>query len=183
MDERESLYARMRSGEPYRAGPELLEDYARAQVISRRFNGTDDPAEGRAILEELTCHVIDGSTQVLPPFHIDFGKFTEFGKDVFVNFGCTFCDQGGIRIGDRTKLGPNVTLVTTNHLLEPEERRWMVSRPVVLGEDVWVGAGAIILSGVTVGDGAVVGAGSVVTKDVPPRTVVAGNPARVLHKI
>ena len=183
MDSREELYARMRSGEPYLAEPQLLEDYKRTIGLLMRFNAEADFDARMAVLREISGRDIPAGVQVIPPFHTDFGRFIEFGENVFVNFGCTFCDQGGIRLGNRVKLGPNVSLITTNHLLEPDKRRWMVNKPIVIGDDVWIGAGASVLPGVTIGDGAVVGAASVVTKDVPPMSVVVGNPARVVRKI
>ncbi|HJK73201.1 MAG TPA: DapH/DapD/GlmU-related protein [Methanocorpusculum sp.] len=102
------------------------------------------------------------------------------GKDVFINSGCHFQDQGGIYIGDGTLIGHSVVLATINHEAEPTIRASMHTKPIVLGKNVWVGSHATILPGVTVGDGAIVAAGAVVTKDVPPGTVVGGVPAKVI---
>lgn len=117
------------------------------------------------------------------PFYTDFGKNIRIGKNVFINFGCTFMDRGGITIGDNAFIAPNVSLITENHGLPADKRRTLVSRPITIGNNVWIGTSAIVLQGVTIGDNAVVGAGSVVTHDVPPNTVVAGNPARIIKKI
>ncbi len=100
-----------------------------------------------------------------------------------MNSGCHFLDQGGITIGDDAMFGPDVKLVTSNHPLDPLDRKAVVSSPIVIGRNAWIGAGAIILPGVEIGENSVVGAGSVVTKDVPPDTVVVGNPAHELRKI
>lgn len=120
---------------------------------------------------------------LVPPLYTDFGKNIRIGKKVFINFGCTFMDRGGITVDDNTFIGPNVQLITENHGIKPDERRTLISKPIVIGKNVWIGAGAIILPGITVGENAVVGAGSVVTKDVPTNTVVAGNPAKIIKYI
>ena len=117
-----------------------------------------------------------------PPVHFDYGFNTFLGDDVFLNFGCTLLDVGRITIGDHTLIGPNVQLLTPTHPTDPELRRDLVegSKPITIGENVWIGGGAIVLPGVTVGDNAIIGAGAVVTKDVPAGATVVGNPARVL---
>jgi acetyltransferase-like isoleucine patch superfamily enzyme len=138
----------------------------------------------RVLLEELTGHALDPSVRVLPPFHTDTGRNLRFGRNVFVNHGCTAMDLGGIDIGDDVMIGPNVQLISSGHPLDPETRRRSITvAPVRIGRGVWIAAGATVLQGVTVGDDAVVGAGAVVTKDVPPRTLVAGVPARVVRHL
>ncbi|KAJ1548385.1 hypothetical protein HK405_003421 [Cladochytrium tenue] len=120
-----------------------------------------------------------------PPFHCDYGCNIALGSGVYMNFGCVVLDGCPVRIGARTMFGPGVHVYTAAHPLDPAERSSGVEfgRPVTIGDDVWVGGGAIILPGVTIGDAAVIGAGSVVTKNVEPYTVVAGNPARVVRSI
>jgi acetyltransferase-like isoleucine patch superfamily enzyme len=113
----------------------------------------------------------------LPPFTTDCGKNTRIGERVFINSGCRFQDQGGITLGDDCLIGHNVVIATLNHDLDPAERATTIPRPVVVGERTWIGAHATLLPGVTIGEGAVVAAGAVVTRDVPPRTVVGGVPA------
>lgn len=137
----------------------------------------------RECFSMLTGRDVPETFRLFPPFTADFGKNIHLGEDVFINSGCRFQDQGGIRIGDRVLIGHNVVIATLNHGMAPEERAHLEPRPVRVASDVWIGAGAIILPGVSVGEGAVVGAGSVVTRDVPARTVVAGNPARPIRSV
>lgn len=142
-------------------------------------------SEGRT---ELLSVVFGGplpeSVTIYPPFFTEHGLNTTFGENVFVNQGCTFMDKGGIRIGNGVMIAPKVSLVTGGHPLPLAERREYLSfAPIVIEDDVWIGAAAVITQGVTVGAGAVVAAGAVVTRDVPARTVVAGVPARVIKNI
>lgn len=113
----------------------------------------------------------------------NFGKNITIGRDVFINSGCHFQDQGGIVIGDGSLIGHNVVLATINHDIDPKNSRKNHYAPITIGSHVWIGASAVVLAGVTIGDWAVVGAGAVVTKDVQPLTVVAGIPARVIKTI
>ena len=120
--------------------------------------------------------------RVLPPFHTDGGRGLRFGRNVFVNHGCTAMDFGGIDIGDDVLIGPNVQLISSGHPLDPaRRRREITTAPIRIGRGAWLAAGATVLQGVTVGEDAVVAAGAVVTKDVPPRALVAGVPARVIR--
>ena len=141
------------------------------------------PEELREIMGRLIGKQVDRSFRMFPPFYTDFGKNITIGKDVFINSGCHFQDQGGIWIGDGTLIGHNVVLATINHALNPEENRKNHYAPITIGAHVWIGSNATILPGVTLGDWAVVAAGAVVTQDVPPRTVVGGVPAKVLKVI
>ena len=120
---------------------------------------------------------------MFPPFYTAFGKTTRVGKNVFVNFGCTFLDQGGITLEDGVFIGPGVKILTEAHPEQPEIRHTLLTRPVIIRRKAWIGAGAIILPGVTVGENAIIAAGAVVTKDVSDNTVVAGVPARILRTI
>lgn len=141
------------------------------------------PEEIRQIMGRLTSREVGEGFTLFPPFYTDFGKNIAIGRNVFINSGCHFQDQGGIAIGDGALIGHNVVLATVNHALEPEKRRRNRYAPIRIGENVWIGSNATILPGVTLGDWAVVAAGAVVTKDVPPMTVVGGVPARVLRTI
>ena len=148
--------------------------------INNRYH---TPEELRGLMGRLTGKEIDDTFRLFPPFYTDFGKNIIFGKDVFVNSGCHFQDQGGITIGDSSLIGHNVVLATINHDLDPRNNRKNHYAPITIGNHVWIGSNATILPGVTLGDWSVVAAGAVVTKDVPPYTVVGGVPAKVLRLI
>lgn len=141
------------------------------------------PEEIREIMGRLTGRDIDDTFRLFPPFYTDFGKNISIGKNVFINSGCRFQDQGGITIGNGTLIGHNVVLATINHDLNPSKNRKNHYAPIKIGNNVWIGANATVLPGVMIGDWAVVAAGAVVTKDVPPMTVVGGVPAKILRVI
>lgn len=141
------------------------------------------PEELREIMSKLIGKRVDSSFRMFPPFYTDFGKNITIGKDVFINSGCHFQDQGGIEIGDGTLIGHNVVLATINHDLNPKENRKNHYAPIKIGAHVWIGSNATILSGVTIGDYAVIAAGAVVTRDVPAMTIVGGVPAKVLKVV
>lgn len=128
---------------------------------------------------ELLVAIFDGplpeSLAILPPFYCDYGRGARFGEKVFINQGCYFLDLGGITIGDRVLIGPRVTLSTAGHPVEVEDRfEFITHAPIVIEDDVWIGAAVTITPGVTIGHGSVVGAGTVVAQDVPPLSVVTG---------
>lgn len=141
------------------------------------------PEELRELMGRLTGKKVDDTFRLFPPFYTDFGKNITIGKDVFINSGCHFQDQGGIIIGDGSLIGHNVVLATINHDLNPENERKNHYAPIRIGAHVWIGSNATILPGVSIGDWAVVGAGAVVTEDVLSFTVVGGVPARILKTI
>ncbi|MEY8333731.1 DapH/DapD/GlmU-related protein [Lachnospiraceae bacterium 47-T17] len=141
------------------------------------------PEEIREIMGRLTGKKIDDSFRLFPPFYTDFGKNITIGKDVFINSGCHFQDQGGITIGDGSLIGHNVVLATINHDLAPSRNRKNHYAPIKIGSHVWIGSNATVLPGVTAGDWAVIAAGAVVTKDVPAMTVVGGVPAKILKAV
>lgn len=146
-------------------------------------NSYHTPEELRKIMERLIGKKLDDTFRLFPPFYTDFGKNITIGKDVFINSGCHFQDQGGITIGDGSLIGHNVVLATINHDLNPKNDRKNHYAPIKIGAHVWIGSNATVLPGVSIGDWAVVAAGAVVTKDVPPYTVVGGLPAKVLKTI
>ena len=167
-------------------GPEFRAEIERAwEILGRLHAGAPgDFGAMRAHLGELTCRELDPSVRVLPPFHTDSGRNLRFGRNVFVNHGCTAMDLGGIDIGDDVMIGPNVHLISSGHPLDPATRRSRITMaPIRIGRGAWIAAGATVLQGVTVGDDAVVAAGAVVTKDVPPRTLVGGVPAQVIRAL
>ena len=166
--------------------PDFRAEIERAWEILGRLNALapGDFDAMRAHLGELTGQELDPSVRVLPPFHTDGGRNLRFGRNVFVNHGCTAMDFGGIDIGDDVMIGPNVQLISSGHPLDPATRRSQITTaPIRIGRGVWIAAGATVLQGVTVGDNAVVAAGAVVSKDVPPRTLVAGVPAQVIRAL
>ena len=141
------------------------------------------PEEVRRIFSALTGRPVDDTFTLCPPFHTDCGKNIAVGKNVFINSGCKFQDQGGIVIDDGALIGHNVVLATLNHSLAVRDRQDLIPGPIRIGKNAWIGSNVTILPGVTVGDGAVVAAGAVVTKDVPAYTVAGGVPARVLRPL
>lgn len=141
------------------------------------------PEEVRRIFSALTGRPVDDTFTLFPPFHTDCGKNIVVGKNVFINSGCKFQDQGGIVIDDGALIGHNVVLATLNHSLAVRDRQDLIPGPIRIGKNAWIGSNVTILPGVTVGDGAVVAAGAVVTKDVPAYTVAGGVPARVLRPL
>jgi len=172
----------MISGVPYRASdPELVEGRLRAQELLALYNATAPRATGErtAILHELFGALGDGAT-VMPRFSCDYGYNIRAGRNLFVNYDCVFLDCAPIDIGDDVQIAPAVQLYTATHPLDAAVRRSGIegAKPIRIGNNVWLGGGAIVLAGVTIGDDAVIGAGSVVTRDVPAGAVVVGNPAR-----
>lgn len=185
---KQNIFERMRAGEPVLPDDPEYALYCEALQTARRLVNelntkchTDD--EIRSILSQLMKQDIDPTVRMFPPFYTAFGRFTTLGKNVFINFGCTFLDIGTITIEDGVFIGPNVNIVTENHPEEPEYRHNVYARPIRICRNAWIGAGAIILPGVTVGQNAIVGAGSVVTKDVADNTIVVGSPARFIRYI
>ena len=142
---------------------------------------TDD--EIRAILERVWGQEVDMSVRMFPPFYTALGKMTKVGKDVFINFGCTFLDQGGITLEDGVFIGPGAVIATEGHPEEPARRHYLITAPIVIRRNAWIGAGAVILPGVTVGENAIVAAGAVVNKDVADNTIAGGVPARYIRDI
>lgn len=156
----------------------------RARRITVEMNNAyRTPDEIRALFSELIGKEVDEGFGLFPPFNADYGQNITVGKNVFINSGCCFQDQGGIEIGDNVLIGQQVVIATLDHDLIPAKRANMLPSPVKIGNGVWVGAHATILSGVTVGDGAVIAAGAVVTKDVPANAVVGGVPAKIIKQI
>ena len=156
----------------------------RALRITGELNGSYHIEEEiGGLLSELFGAPTAEGFRVFPPFYTDFGRNTRFGRDVFINMGCKFQDQGGITIGDRALIGHNVLIATLNHAMDPAHRADMEPRPVHIGADAWVGANSTILPGVSIGDGAVIAAASVVTRDVPVGMLAVGSPAKVVREV
>ncbi len=177
MTEREKMLA----GEPYwPRDPELLELYRGAKGLLARFSAGDASVLGR-LLGSLGDEV-----WIEAPFFCDYGVNIRIGSHCFVNYNCVFLDDNLITLGDHVLVGPAVQLYTATHPLIPEERilpGGYVTRalPISIGDNCWIGGGAMIMPGITIGEGTTIGAGSVVTKDVPARCFAAGNPCRVIR--
>jgi acetyltransferase-like isoleucine patch superfamily enzyme len=158
----------------------------RAMAITATLNRLtfNDADEVRALFSDLIGKKVDDSFLLIPPFYTTGGVDITVGRNVFVNQNCTFYDLGGLDIADDVMIGPNVSIITSGHPMEPSQRRAsVIAKPIVIERNVWIAAGSTIIGGVTVGENSVVAAGSVVTKDVLPNTLVGGNPARVIRSI
>lgn len=153
------------------------------RITAEINTGYHTPEELRKLFSQLIGQPVDESFGLFPPFYTDCGKNIHIGKQVFINMGCKFQDQGGIFIEDGALIGHNVVLATLNHAMRPERRGDMLPAPIHIGKQVWIGSNAAVLPGVTIGDGAIVAAGAVVTRDVPENTIVGGVPARVLRHL
>jgi maltose O-acetyltransferase len=177
---------KMLAGELYRAGgAELVADQLAARDWMDRYNAapTLPSAKRHALLTELFASVGEDST-IRPPFYCDYGYNIRIGKGVFLNFNCIILDIVEVSIGDLTQIGPGVQILAADHPRDAVQRKSLLEfgRPVRIGANVWIGAGALIMPGVTIGDDAIIGAGSVVTRDVAAGVTVAGNPARPMVK-
>jgi maltose O-acetyltransferase len=186
-DDTRSMRERMEAGDPYIADdPELAEASARALDLVDAYNATSvrQAPLRRALLEQLLGSVGEG-TELRPPLYVDYGSHISIGARCFANFGLVALDVARITIGDDVQFGPNVQLLTPTHPVEPEPRRqkWEAAQSITIGDNVWIGGGAIVLPGVTIGANTVVGAGAVVTRDLPADVVAVGNPARVVKQL
>jgi maltose O-acetyltransferase len=178
---------RMLAGDLYIADdPELVADSLRARQLYETFNASPaaDVDGRRRILAELLGGLGEGS-EIRPPFYCDYGYNLRVGTGVFVNVGLVALDVAPITIGDDVQIGPNVQLLTPTHPVEagPRRARWEAARPITIGDNVWLGGGAVVLPGVTIGENTVVGAGAVAARDLPPGVVAVGNPARIVRTL
>ena len=169
------------------AAKEILDEQNAALEKLYEYNNTR-PSDGllrKKLLKEMFAEIGEGC-YIEPPFHANWGgKHVHFGINVYANFNLTLVDDGDIYVGDRTKFGPNVVVATASHPVNPSLRKfgYQYNAPIHIGKNCWIGAGALILPGVTIGDNTVIGAGSVVTKDVPSDVVAFGNPCRLIRDI
>jgi maltose O-acetyltransferase len=178
---------RMLAGELYIADdPELAHDSALAQLLTHEINTIDpnDHDRRRELLTQLLGALGEGS-EIRPPFRCDYGYQTFVGARTFANWGLISLDVARVTIGDDVQIGPNVQLLTATHPVEPGPRRgkWEAAKPIVIGDNVWLGGGVIVCPGVTIGPDTVVGAGSVVVRDLPAGVVAVGSPARVVRAL
>ncbi len=180
MSEKEKMLA----GDLYHpGGDELVAERERARELTRQYNDAA-PAERDELLAELFGSGGSDAT-VEPEFRCDYGYNIHVGEGFYANFDCTILDAAPVDIGANTQFGPGVHVYTATHPLEPEKRREGLeyAEPVTIGENVWVGGGAVINPGISIGDDSVVASGAVVVDDVPEGVVVGGNPARVFKEL
>lgn len=183
-----SMKEKMHTGELYlQADEEIMKAQMRCLEKLYAFNATRPRAYKRRarLLREMFAELGDGC-YIEPPLHANWGgHHVHFGKNIYANFGLTLVDDTHIYVGDHTMFGPNVVVATAGHPILPElrEQGYQYNAPVHIGRNCWIGAGAVILPGITIGDHVVVGAGSVVTKDLPDNVVAVGNPCRVLREV
>ncbi|MFJ2261677.1 sugar O-acetyltransferase [Streptomyces sp. NPDC087844] len=178
---------RMMAGDHYIADdPEIVRRYERAVRLAARYQAAyvEDTEAARPILAELLGS-LGPDVHLRPPLYVDYGSNITIGARTFVNYNLTALDVAAITIGEDCQIGPNVQLLTPTHPLEPEPRRDKLeaAQPITIGNNVWLGGGAIVLPGVSIGDNSVIGAGAVVTKDVPAGVVAVGNPARPVRTL
>ena len=163
---------------------ELITDiFATMKIATEMNTGYKTPEEVHEFMGRILDKPLPKSTTVLPPFYIDYGKPVTIGEDCFIQQCCTFFGRCGITLGNGVFIGPKCNLITINHDVDPENRSATYGRPIVIEDKVWLGINVTVLPGVHIGYGSIVGANSVVTKDVPPMTIVAGSPAKVIKKI
>jgi maltose O-acetyltransferase len=182
-----SMLERMLAGDLYLADdPAIVAEQQQAFVLMERYNATPagEGVRRRQLLEELLGGLGEG-TEIRSPFHVDYGSHITIGARCFANYGLVALDVAPIAIGDDVQIGPHVQLLTPTHPVEPGPRRdrWEAALPITIGDNVWLGGGAIVLPGVSIGDDTVVGAGAVVTRDLPAGVMAVGNPARVVRRL
>ncbi|MBX2952341.1 MAG: sugar O-acetyltransferase [Leadbetterella sp.] len=181
------IFERLRNGEVIPSDDPQAYRLREASYATKKLliqmNNSSDPAEIRDLLSRITGSEIEESVAVFTPLYINYGKHTRIGKNVFINFDCTFLDLGGIILEDNVLIAPKVSLLSEGHPLDPENRHALVPKPIHIKKNAWIGAGATILQGVTIGENAVVAAGAVVSKDVPDNTIAGGIPAKIIRTI
>jgi maltose O-acetyltransferase len=178
---------RMLAGDLYISDdPDIERESKRAVKLQSEYTAAyaEDPDGARPILADLLGSLGDDA-HIKPPLYVDYGTFITVGARTFINYNLTALDVAPIIIGEDCQIGPNVQLLTPTHPVEPQPRRDRLeaAKPITIGDNVWLGGGAIVLPGVTIGDNSVIGAGAVVTRDVPANSVAVGNPARVVREI
>jgi acetyltransferase-like isoleucine patch superfamily enzyme len=162
---------------------QVFEVVNKTMFLSQQLNNSTDIDQVRENFGKIIATSIDKTTTIFIPFHTNFGRHIFIGKNVFINHGCSFLDLGGITIEDDVMIGPQVNIITENHLVDPKSRKSLELNSVTIKRNAWIGANATILPGVIIGENSIVAAGAVVTKDVPDNTIVGGVPAKLIKKI
>lgn len=188
----ETVFDRLRKGQAIGRDDPQIADFDQALAegddLRMEYNTTvADRGKRKALLEKILHTTVRGSTTIVPPFFFDLGFNIHLGKNDMINYDVVMQDESDIYIGDNVAIGPGAKLITSSHPKDYEMREkhpfMTLSQSITVGNNVWIGAGAIILPGVTIGDDAIVGAGAVVTRDVEARTVVVGSPAKLLRRL
>lgn len=182
------IYEKLHSGELYLPGDEdLMKRQAECMELLYDYNATrPGEAEKRGDLLKRMFAEVGENVYIEPPLHANWGgRHVHLGNNVYANFGLTLVDDTHIYVGDNTMFGPNVTVATAGHPILPQlrEKAYQFNMPVRIGRNCWIGAGVVIVPGVSIGDNTVIGAGAVVTKDIPANSVAFGNPCRVAREI
>ena len=181
------IFERLRNGEtisPNVPGAyQMIEASFATKQLLVQLNNTSNPQIIRDLLGQITNSEIDETTTIFTPLHINYGKNTKIGKNVFINFDCVFLDLGGITIEDNVLIAPKVSLLSEGHPISPGSRHSLVPQPIHIKRNAWISANATILPGVTVGENSIVAAGAVVSKNVPDNCIVAGVPAKFIKSI
>jgi len=181
------IFERLRNGETILPADTQAFKMREASYATKKLlvqmNNSADPDEINNLLSQITGSEIDKSVAVFTPLYINYGKHTKIGKNVFINFDCTFLDLGGITIEDNVLIAPKVNLLSEGHPVSPENRQSLMVGHIHIKKNAWIGANATILPGVTIGENAIVAAGAVVSKDVPANAIVGGIPAKIIKAI
>jgi acetyltransferase-like isoleucine patch superfamily enzyme len=186
MSFKEDIFTRLKNGETIMPDdPEIHKLQEASYEVKKQLielNNSTEPDETLKILSEIVGKKLE-NVAVFTPIYINYGKNLNIGKNVFINFDCTFLTLGGITIEDDVLIGPKVSLITENHPLESQHRKGLIGKSILIKKNAWIGANATILPGVTIGENTVVAAGAVVSKDVPDNVVVGGVPAKIIKTI
>lgn len=182
-----NIFDRLRRGEAISPNDPETHKMRDASFVTKelllRMNNSSDPSEVQGLLSKIMDNSIDESVTIFTPFHINYGKHTTIGRNVFINFDCVFLDLGGITIEDDVLIAPKVSLLTEGHPIDPSNRHALIPKPIHIKKNAWIGANATILQGVTIGENSIVAAGSIVSRDVPDNTIVGGIPAKIIKSI
>jgi len=187
MADEKDIFERLKNGETIAANDPQAYKLREASYATKKLlvqmNNSAEPTEIRTILSQIINSEVDESVAVFTPLYINYGKHTTIGKNVFINFDCTFLDLGGITIEDNVQIAPKVNLLSEGHPISPDNRQSLMVGRIHIKRNAWIGANVTILPGVTIGENSIVAAGAVVSKDVPDNTIVGGIPAKVIKTI
>ncbi len=182
-----NVFERMQSGELVQFSDpqfsQVSESGLRTTELLIKYNNTSDPDTLRKLWGDMSGTALDATSYIQIPVMVNHAEFVTVGKNIYINHACTMLTLGGITIEDDVLIGPKSNLITEGHPIDPNNRKAMEVKPIVIKKNAWLGANVTVLPGVTVGENSIVAAGAVVNKDVPPNTIVAGVPAKVIRNI